>query len=50
MQRFAIIFVTVIVFVAVMMALQGFYWYRITQREKESKELARRLGTVSEQD
>jgi tight adherence protein B len=50
MQRFAIIFVTVVVFVAVMMALQGFYWYRITQREKESKELARRLGTISEQD
>ncbi|MCB9743160.1 MAG: type II secretion system F family protein [Alphaproteobacteria bacterium] len=50
MKRFVIIFVVVVVFAAVMLAMQGFYWYRVTQREKESKELARRLGTAQEAD
>ncbi|MCB9762716.1 MAG: type II secretion system F family protein [Alphaproteobacteria bacterium] len=48
MNRFLTIFVVVVVFAAVMLAMQGFYWYRVTQREKESKELARRLGTFQE--
>lgn len=48
MNRFLTIFVVVVVFAAVMLAMQGFYWYRITQKEKESKDLARRLGTLQE--
>lgn len=47
-NRFFTIFVVVVVFAAVMLAMQGFYWYRVTQKEKESKELARRLGTLQE--
>ena len=46
MSRFLLIFVIAIVFAAVLLALQGYYWYRVTEREKEEKELARRLGTA----
>lgn len=50
MTRFLTIFVVVVVFAAVMLAMQGFYWYRVTEKEKESKELARRLGTAQEHE
>ena len=45
MNRFLLVFVTAVVFAAVMLAMQGYYWYRVTQRQKEDRELARRLGT-----
>ncbi len=45
MNRVLLIFIIVVVFSAVMLALQGFYWYRVTEKERESKELSRRLGT-----
>lgn len=44
------VFIVVVVFAAVMLAMQGLYWYRVTQQEKEAKDLARRLGTISEGD
>lgn len=42
--------VVVVVFAAVMLAMQGLYWYRVTQKQKESKALARRLGTAGGND
>lgn len=45
MNRVLLIFIIVVVFAAVMLALQGFYWYRVTEKEREAKELSRRLGT-----
>lgn len=48
MNRFLMIFVIVVVFAAVMLAMQGWYWYRITRKQQEEKELARRLGTLQE--
>ncbi|MCB9744415.1 MAG: type II secretion system F family protein [Alphaproteobacteria bacterium] len=48
LERVLIVVAVVVVFAAVMLALQGVYWYRVTQREKESKELARRLGTAQD--
>ncbi|MCP4808120.1 MAG: hypothetical protein GY913_31310 [Proteobacteria bacterium] len=48
MNRFVMIFVIVVVFAAVMLAMQGWYWYRITRQQQEEKELARRLGTLQQ--
>lgn len=48
MNRFLLVFVTAVVFAAVMLAMQGYYWYRVTEKEKEDKELARRLGTLDD--
>ena len=48
MNRFVMIFVIVVVFAAVMLAMQGWYWYRVTRQQQEEKELSRRLGTLSE--
>ncbi len=48
MNRLLLVFVTAVVFTAVMLAMQGYYWYRLTEREKEDKELSRRLGTLDE--
>ena len=45
MNRVLLIFIIVVVFSAVMLALQGFYWYRVTEKEREARELSRRLGT-----
>ncbi len=47
MNRLLLIFVVVVVFAAVMLAMQGWYWYRMTAKEKEESELSRRLGTAS---
>ena len=48
MNRFLLVFVTAVVFAAVMLAMQGYYWYRVTQKQKEEKDLARRLGTFDD--
>lgn len=50
LQQLLTVLAVVVVFAAVMLAMQGLYWYRVTQNEKEQKELARRLGTLSESE
>ncbi len=44
-DKLVILTALAVVFAAVLLALQSLYWYRQTQQEEESRELARRLGT-----
>lgn len=47
-NRIVVILVLSVVFASVMLAIQGLYWYNVNRQHQQSRELARRLGTLSE--